>query len=222
MKIKTALLMSEFVTHDVKRLVFERPRNLAWLPGQGVLVAINEPGFADKGHPFTPTSLVSDGALEFTIKQYPDHHGVTTRIHKLVPGDEILITEVFGDIQYKGPGLFIAAGAGITPFIAVLRQLNKDGALAGNALIFSNKTWADVIFERELRSYLGENCTFTLTRKKREGYDHRKIDTAFLREKAGNFDKYFYVCGPPAFIEDVNATLKKLGAPEDKIVFDAP
>jgi cytochrome-b5 reductase len=36
-------LMTEFVTHDVKRFILSRPRKFDYEPGQGVKVVINEP-----------------------------------------------------------------------------------------------------------------------------------------------------------------------------------
>ena len=221
MKLIAPILMTEFVTHDVKRFVLRKPKGFRHVPGQGALLAINKPGLRDEGHPFTPTSLTSDPVLEFTIKRYP-RRGLTQRLHRLAPGDELLIKAVFGDVRYKGPGVFIAGGTGITPFVAILRHLRKTGKLAGNTLIFSNKTWADIILERELHDSFGDRCIFTLTREKRAGYENRRIDARFLREKVRDFSKYFYVCGPSQFIKQVNAALLKLGAQREKIVCDEP
>ena len=220
MNLKARILMTEFVTHDVKRFVLTKPKGFKFVPGQGALLAINKPGLREEGHPFTPTLPPDAPVIEFTIKGYPARRGLTGRLHRLVPGDELLIKAVFGDIRYKGPGVFIAGGTGITPFVGILRQLRKAGKLAGNRLIFSNKTWADVILERELRHALGDRCVFTLTREKRTGYENRRIDARFLREKIRDFSGHFYVCGPEPFIEEVNAALLKLGAQREKLVFD--
>jgi ferredoxin-NADP reductase len=78
--------------------------------------------------------------LEFTIKIYSDHDGVTNQLGQLKVGDELLLHDVWGAIQYKGEGTFIAGGAGVTPFIAIFRQLQKDKKLGNNKLIFSNRT----------------------------------------------------------------------------------
>jgi len=214
------VLMTEFVTHDVKRFVFEKPAGLKYIPGQATLVALNQPGLDEDLHPFTPTSLPEDGVLQYMIKEYRDHHGMTEALHKFRPGDELVIKNVFGAIQYRGPGVFIAGGAGITPFIAILRHLRRTGRLEGNTLLFSNKTQADIIVERELRSCLGDKCLFTLTRESRPGYENRRMDGAYLREKIQRFDQPFYVCGPPSFIEELSQTLQALGAVADNVVFD--
>jgi cytochrome-b5 reductase len=222
MRLKAPILTTEFVTRDVKRFIVRKPKGFKFVPGQSALVAINKPGLQDEAHPFTPTSLTDDPVIEFTIKAYPSRHGMTERLHRLAAGDELLIKAVFGDIRWKGPGVFIAAGAGITPFVAILRQLRKAGKLAGNSLIFSNKTWADIILEREFRDSLGPRCIFTLTREKRPGYEHGRIGPRLLSEKIPRFNGHFYVCGPPPFIESVNGMLLKLGAAREKLVYDEP
>jgi len=214
------LLMSEFVTHDTKRFIFEKPEGFSVQPGQAALVALNRPELEEDLHPFTPTSLADDGILEFTIKGYPSHHGLTEKLHQFVPGDELLIKGVYGAITHKGPGVFIAGGTGITPFIAILRQLKKENRLEGNSLIFSNKTHADIILERELRHDLGERCTFTLTRESRPGYENRRIDEAYLKEKITDFTREFYVCGPPDFVQGIALMLQNNGARASNVVFD--
>jgi cytochrome-b5 reductase len=77
---------------------------------------------ADEARPLTPTSLTGDGVLGFIIKRYSDDEGVTRALHRLPPGAELLLSEPFGTISYQGTGVFIAGGAGITPFMAFLRE----------------------------------------------------------------------------------------------------
>jgi cytochrome-b5 reductase len=214
------LLMSQFVTHDVKRFIVSKPEGLSVDPGQGVELAINLPGLREQGRPFTPTGLVADRVLEFTIKAYPEHAGVTQALHQLGPGAELLMSEPFGTIRYQGPGVFIAGGAGITPFLAILRGLAHRGELDGQTLIFSNKTPRDVICEKELRYQLGERCILTCTGADALGYAHRRVDRAFLEETIDDFKQRFYVCGPPTFMDAVNGALTDLGASAENVVFE--
>jgi len=214
------LLMSQFVTHDVKRFIVSKPVGFSIVPGQGVELAINRPGMSEQGRPFTPTGLADDRVLEFTIKVYPAHAGVTQVLHQLVPGAELLMSEPFGTIRYQGPGVFIAGGAGITPFLAILRELARRGELDGQTLMFSSKTPRDVICERELRHILGDRCLLTCTGAAAPGYEQRRIDRAFLEEKIQDIKQRFYVCGPPPFMEAVNAALADLGASAESLVFE--
>jgi ferredoxin-NADP reductase len=158
--------------------------------------------------------------LELTIKRYPARAGVTDKLHSLEAGARLLVSDAFGTITYKGPGVFIAAGAGITPFIAIARQLAREGRLGENSLICSNKTPADMICEKELRHYFGPRCTLACTREPAAGYASRRIDAAFLKEKIGDFNRRFYICGPDAFVDQVKAILKELGASPDALVFE--
>ncbi|MDP1925444.1 MAG: flavodoxin reductase [Thiobacillus sp.] len=215
------LLMSQFVTHDVKRFIVSKPPGFSVVPGQGVELAINRPGLSEQGRPFTPTGLAADRVLEFTIKGYADHaDGVTRLLHQLEPGAELLMSEPFGTISYQGPGVFIAGGAGVTPFLAILRDLARRGEQGGQTLIFSNKTPRDVICEQELRHLLGERCLLICTAADAPGYEHRRVDRAYLEEKISDFDQRFYVCGPPPFMEAVNAALTGLGARVESLVFE--
>jgi ferredoxin-NADP reductase len=143
------ILHTEYVTHNVKRFTVEKPEGYAFAPGQATEISINKPEWKNKKRPFTFTSLNKWPQLEFTIKIYPDKHGVTEQLGKLQKGDELIVHDVWGAISYKGPGVFIAGGAGITPFIAIFRQLQADDRLAGNSLIFSNMTSADIILKEE-------------------------------------------------------------------------
>jgi len=214
------LLMSQFVTHDVKHFIVSKPPGLSVAPGQGVELAINRPGLSEQGRPFTPTGLADDQVLEFTIKGYMDHAGVTKALHRLEPGAELLMSEPFGTISYQGPGVFIAGGAGITPFLAILRELARKDELEKQTLIFSNKTPRDVICETELRHLLDGRCILTTTSEAAPGYEHRLIDRAFLEEKITDFDQHFYVCGPPAFMDAINGALTALGASAESLVFE--
>lgn len=208
------------VTHDVKRFRIEKPAGYQFTPGQATEVSINKPGWEDERRPFTFTSLNQQPWLEFTIKRYADHNGVTNTLHQLREGDELIIRDVWGAIEYKGPGYFIAGGAGITPFMAILRQLHEDKGIDGNVLFFSNKTAADVIYEKELSDILGSNAHFILTREKKEGYESGFIDTTFLQTNISDFKRHFYICGPDKMIHDINAALEKLGASADLVVFE--
>jgi ferredoxin-NADP reductase len=220
MEFEVKLLMSEFVTHDVRRIVVTRPDNFRFEPGQGVELAINTPELREQGRPFTPTSLNEDLVLEFTIKAYPAHNGVTQALHELQPGATLLMSEAFGTIHYKGPGVFIAGGAGITPFIAIVRDLTRKGKLSSQGMIFSNRTPADIIYEKELRHVFGDGLVLTCTESQAPGYKQRRIDKEFLTEHIKDLDQRFYVCGPPGFMEVVNGALQELGVDPDALVFE--
>jgi len=212
------ILSKEPVTHDVIRITAEKPDGLDYKPGQAADVSIPRPGWQDETRPFTFTSLPEEDHIEFTIKTYPLRHGVTEQLLHLQKGSRILVHDVFGDIHYQGPGIFIAGGAGVTPFIAIMKQLKKSGTLAHNKLIFANKTRADIIDEAWFRQLLGDDFINILSEEEAEGYQQGHVSAALIKNYQDEYSRYFYVCGPDPMIAAVEKELSSLGITEDRIV----
>jgi cytochrome-b5 reductase len=214
------LLMREFETHDVQRFVFSKPEGFSYQPGQGVDMALDQDGWREEWRPFTPTSLNSDAVLQFIIKGYPSHDGVTRRLHRLSPGDRVLLKQAFGTIQYHGPGIFIAGGAGITPFLSIIRDLAQRAETHGQTLVFANKTLRDIICQRELEAFFGERCFFALSQEERPGFLHGRLDRAQLEACIDDLSRHFYICGPQGFIAGARDILDGLGVDEARIVVE--
>lgn len=208
------------VTHDVRRYRVEKPAGYEFIPGQATEVSINKPEWRDEKRPFTFTALNSAPYLEFTIKSYTSRNGVTNELGKLVPGDELIIRDVWGAINYKGKGVFIAGGAGVTPFISILRDLKSKNEIYGNKLLFANKTQADIILKDELTEMLGPAFVNILSEEERAGYPYGFITQDFLKNNIDNFDQYFYVCGPDPMIVIVLNMLSELGASDKSVVIE--
>src|SRR3989344_3467970 len=151
-------------THNVRIFKTTKPEGFSFTPGQTTKLSINAPSLLSKKRPFTFTSIPSDKHLEFTIKMYSDHkEGMTQNLKNIKPDDEFIIESPRGTISFKGPGFFIAGGAGITPFISILRDLQQKKSLKGNTLIFSNKTDRDIINEEELEEMKEQGLRVILT-----------------------------------------------------------
>ncbi|MFH5884031.1 FAD-binding oxidoreductase [Halalkalibaculum sp. DA3122] len=212
----------EQVTHDVKRFKTEKPEGYEFEPGQATELSVNKEGWADEKRPFTFTSLNEEPELEFTIKIYDDHDGVTKQIDRLQAGDQFIIGDPWGTIQYKGPGVFLAGGAGVTPFIAILRDRYENGEIEGNKLIFSNKTEKDIILKEEFEQILGDNFINVITDEPTSDYIYLDgfIDKAFLENQIDDFDQPFYICGPMPFNMAMMDYLEELGAEPDALIFE--
>jgi len=209
---QTELLLREFVTHDVQRYILAKPEGFSFTPGQAIELAIDDPQWRDQGRPFTLTNRVGDRVLELMIKSYGDHDGMTQTLGKSQPGQKLLLSDPFDSFTYDGPGWFIAGGAGITPFLAIIRDLADRGQLEGQKLIYSNKTPADIIQQRELEAAFGENAHFVCTREHSPLCSHSgHVDDGFIRKHVRDLSEEFYVCGPPAFADQVKKTLGDLG-----------
>jgi ferredoxin-NADP reductase len=220
MPTSVKILSAEPVTHNVRRYRLEKPEGFHFEPGQATELSIDSPGYTDRKNPFTFTALNDDPYLEFTIKSYFDHDGVTRKLWDLHAGDRLLLRDVWGTITYKGPGVFLAGGAGVTPFIAILRQLNKDGALAGNRLIVSNRTEGDIILREEFEAMDGLEHDWVITDQPDTTLYRGRIDEAYLRQRITDFSQNFYVCGPDPMVKDLREILARLGARMDAVTFE--
>ena len=208
----------EKITHNVLRIETEKPEGYNFTPGQATEIAINKIGWATETRPFTFTCLPKDNYLEFTIKTYPSHKGVTNELLSLKQKDELLLHEVFGTLSYQGEGLFIAGGAGVTPFISIFRSLKSNNETGNNKLILANNTKADIILEKEFKDLLGNNFINVLSEENLEGYEHGYITVDILRKIISGKDSKIYLCGPEPMMEIMEGYLKELDVPSDSIV----
>lgn len=215
------VLSIENATHDVVHITVEKPEDISFMPGQAVDVSLTSEGWEKELRPFTFTSLPSDDHLEFFIKTYPERKGVTDQIGKLKQGDTLEIGEVFGDIQYKGEGIFLAGGAGITPFISILKSLRKQNSLGNNKLIFANKTSGDIIHKEFFDHLLGKNFINVLSEEKNNGYEHGYITKELIKSQTESDNTRYYLCGPPPMMDAVIKQLKELNIPDERIVKEA-
>jgi len=206
------------VTHDVLKITLEKPEGFSYEPGQATEISLNRDGWKEEKRPFTPTSLPSEENLEYTIKTYPSHKGVTEQLLHLKEGDEFIIHDVFGTITYRGEGIFIAGGAGVTPFIAIFRGLEKSGRIGNNKLIFANKTRADIILKDYFSELLGENFINILSEESTEEYAEGLVTKDFLQKHIDSKDNIFYICGPDPLIEMLEGEIHSLGFGDDAIV----
>ncbi|MEM6914265.1 MAG: flavodoxin reductase, partial [Pseudomonadota bacterium] len=173
---------------------------------------------------FTMTSLPEDPDISFVVKiydtsEYPEHSGLTEAVGKMAPGDKVFATEPFGDLRDQGPGVLIAGGAGITPFIPILRARQNMKALDGFILIYANKTESDIILRRHFEEMRGLNTVFITNEERAEGLPFGMVDEEFIRQATG-FDHRFYVCGPPPMMEDVIDTLRDNGVATPDLVLE--
>ncbi|HRP01475.1 MAG TPA: flavodoxin reductase [Candidatus Kapabacteria bacterium] len=212
------ILSIEHLTHDVLRIIAEKPIGLNFTPGQATDISINKEEWKNEIRTFTFTSLPSADHIEFNIKTYPDHNGVTNQLLSLKAGDELITYDVYGDIHYKGEGIFIAGGAGITPFTAILNSLEANNQIGNNKLIFANKTKADIMLEDKFNKLLGKNFINVLSDEAIDGYEHGFVTAEIIKKYMDDTTKFFYLCGPPPMMNAVEKALASLSIADEFIV----
>ena len=158
------------------------------------------------------------------------------------PGDLIEIRGPIGgyfvwEPAFGGPLLLAAGGSGIVPLRSMLRARSRAGSDVPVRLLYSSRSWAEVIYAGELDfPEEGVQVIHTLTRSQPPawaGYA-RRVDRQMLAEVAwppssagggpagrgpagGDDGPLAYVCGPTSFVETVAAGLVALGYPAGRV-----
>ena len=114
------------------------------------------------------------------------------------------------------PLVFLSGGIGVTPFRSILQYAN-DKQIPNQIIVFdSNKTKDDILFKDEFDKIQKENknirIIYTLTENSRNwDGETGRIDKQFLRKYLEDDvlkSSYFYICGPPGMIKELNSVLK--------------
>jgi len=209
------ILHKEKLNHNVIQFRFEKPEGFSFVAGQATELTLDAPKQMGPS-PFTFTCLNTKPYLELTTKIYYERHGLTSLLAEKQVGESVIITDPWDSFVNKGPGIFIAGGAGITPFLAILRQLKVDNNIGNSYLFFSNKTGKDIFLKDELTSLLGKRYINILTQD--PSAKKERLNEEFFTKHISNFDQPFYLCGPPGFAESIQKDLTKLGAKQDLVV----
>jgi ferredoxin-NADP reductase len=122
-----------------------------------------------------------------------------------------------------GPLLLLAGGSGIVPLRAMLRLRASAGSSVPARLLYSSRSWDDVIYRSELDAVMeeGVEVSYALTRRQPPGWTGyaRRVDEAMLAEVAWPPSQapLAYVCGPTSFVETAAAGLVRLGYPPQRV-----
>jgi len=207
------------VTHDVRRFRFDRPDGFAFEAGQATHMALDRDGWRDEDRPFTMASLPDEqGHIDFVIKIYPGHEGVTREMNGMQPGDRVLAEEPAGAITDHGPGTFLAAGAGITPFIPILDQHARDRRMDECLLVYANKSERDIILKDHWNRLPGLTSVH-VTDADDDGLPTGPVDAKML-DRVVHRDRPVYLCGPPGFVDTMKSALDEIEFPDDKRVIE--
>ncbi len=173
----------------------------------------------------------------YSIASPPEERQITLTIERLDDGEvSPYLTEVLqvGDqlelrgpiggyftwhLADGGPLLLIAGGSGIVPLMAMLRHRAAQHSAVAARLLYSSRTFDEIIYRQELEQLAFADptlmVTHTLTRSQPAdwaGY-RRRIDRAMLAELAWppSEQPRVFVCGPTSLVETVASALVELG-----------
>jgi ferredoxin-NADP reductase len=221
---------------DVAELIDETPRvrsivlNVPDWPGHRAGQHLDVRLTAEDGYQaqrsYSIASAPEDPRLAITVELLPDGEVSSYLAGELRPGDQLELRGPIGgyfvwEVRMGGPLLLLAGGSGIVPLMSMLRHREATGATIGARLIYSSRSWQDIIYRDELQRLAagvnGPQVFHTLTRSQPPGWTgySRRVDGAMLSEIAWPASSMptALVCGPTPFVESVASALVHLGYP---------
>ncbi|MCB1177712.1 MAG: fatty acid desaturase [Leptospiraceae bacterium] len=160
---------------------------------------------------------------EICVKRIPDGKVSNYIADKLKTGDSItLVGKPKGDFVLRHlprKNLFIAAGVGITPIMAMLRRIRQTKIKNDSILLYFNNTTGEIIFHDDI-NYLAskdikiihiiKNENFNLvSANKSLAYFQGMISEELLEDKVPDYlDRHIFICGPESFMDSTREILK--------------
>jgi ferredoxin-NADP reductase len=157
--------------------------------------------------------------LAITVERLDDGEVSPYLVDDVRDGDRFEVRGPIGgyfvwDGDEPGPVLLVAGGSGVVPLMAMARRRARLGSSAPMRLLYSSRTWEDVIYRDELET-LGLDVVHTLTREQPPGWTGyaRRVDDDLLREVAwpAAEEPRVYVCGSTRFVDAAADGLVRLG-----------
>jgi ferredoxin-NADP reductase len=209
-------------TPHVKTIAFDVEGWLGHRAGQHVDVRLTAEDGYQVERSYSIASAPDGTRVELTVERIDDGEVSPYLTDELMRGDRIELRGPIGgyfvwEPAQGGPALLVAGGSGVVPLMAIVRQRAATGSDAEMRLLFSARSWDDVIYRDELERHDGDGLSvvYTLTRSQPAGWSGyaRRVDRAMLEEVGpGPGERpQVYVCGPTPFVEAVSSELVQLG-----------
>jgi ferredoxin-NADP reductase len=209
-------------TPRVKTIAFDVPGWPGHRAGQHVDVRLTAEDGYEAQRSYSIASAPDGTRIDLTVERLDDGEVSPYLTEELQPGDQIELRGPIGgyfvwEPSHGGPLLLVGGGSGIVPLMAMIRLRAAVGSDTDTRLLFSSRSWDDVIYRDELERLRGNGLTVvhTLTRAQPSEWNGyaRRVDAPMLAEVGPSPAErpHAYVCGPTPFVEAVAEALVQLG-----------
>jgi ferredoxin-NADP reductase len=209
-------------TPRVRTIAFDVPGWSGHRAGQHVDVRLTAEDGYQAQRSYSIASAPEGSRIELTVERLDDGEVSPYLTDVLRPGDRIELRGPVGgyfvwEPAQGGPLLLVAGGSGVVPLMAMIRARADSASGADTRLLFSSRSWDDVIYRDELARLDGDGLTVvhTLTRSQPAAWTGyaRRVDAEMLAEVGPRpaESPHVYICGPTPFVEAVAEALVQLG-----------
>ena len=191
--------------------------------GQHVDVRLTAPDGYQAQRSYSIASAPAENTITLTVEMLPDGEVSSYLAGEVRVGDRFELRGPIGGYfvwtpELEGPLFLVAGGSGVVPLIAILRERALKKAAQPATLLFSSRSYEDIIYRSELENLAreagGPTVVHTLTRTAPTDWagQTRRIDAAMLGEVgfAPDLMPRIFVCGPTPLVENVARTLRDI------------
>lgn len=213
---------------DVASFRFPRPADLAYNPGQYMLVTIKS-GDKEMMHPFSFSSSPTEkDFIEFTKKFTANEYSTTLKALK--QGDWAKIDAPHGRFTFMGEYqkiVLLAGGIGITPFRSICKYCMDMRLSTSIVLLYGCRNENEIAFKEELEQAQLQNLNLKVIFVLNEPGSGWKGKVGFIndelvkKEVPDYKDRVFYVCGPPGMVAAMEKLVKNLGLPDAQLKLES-
>lgn len=218
-------------TPTVKSFFLKPASAFHYIAGQHVDIRLTAPDGYRAERSYSIGSAPGQDDIELAIERL-DRGEVSPFFHEVVEvGDTIELRGPIGghfnwSPEVGGPILLLAGGSGVVPLMSMVRTRRRAASSAPFVLVYSARTFDDVIFRDELMhaAATGDGFTLilTLTREPAAVATARlgRVDRALVAEalrRLGAPPRLCFVCGATAFAEVAAMFLVEAGVPPGRV-----
>lgn len=210
------------VAEGTLQVIFEVTENFTFKSGQYIFVTLPKLLYPDERGPKRQFSINNDPSVknQIIITTRLSESGFKKTLNELPLGSEAELGPIAGIFTLpedtKKPLVLIAGGIGITPFMSMLRYIEKERLPYRIILIYSNRNQASTAFLEELQrlSQSIPNFKLILTMTDDDNWvgEKRKVDSTFIKGYFPDVNaQSYFVVGPPGMVDAVQRSLLEAG-----------
>ena len=232
---KTARLISrEEVAEGTMAFHFEKPSGFSFTAGQSADVTLIDPLETDaEGNTRTFSIASPPFANELVFTTRMRDTAFKRSLKEATSATKLKISPAAGSFtlhkNLAKPAVFLAGGIGITPFLSMVQQADRDRLSQKLYLFYSNRRPEDAAFLETLMALETTNpnfrliCTMTEMSKSKKEWkgETALIDKEMLSRHLANLQgPIYYIAGPPTMVTAMCETLLGAGVEENDIRTD--
>jgi ferredoxin-NADP reductase len=196
------------------------------MAGQHVDVRLTAEDGYQAQRSYSIASAPEDQHIALTVERLDDGEVSPYLVGEVVVGDQLELRGPIGgffvwdaETDQGRPVLLVGGGSGVVPLMSMIRHRRAAGAATAMRLLYSSRSYDDVIYRDEFERLVGANDGLevfqTLTRSQPPGWHgySRRIDRDMLAEVAWPIERSpsAFICGPTSFVEAAASALVELG-----------